>query len=441
MPTPPRLYLIDGSSQMYRAYHAIRGLTGPDGKSDQRRVRLRDDAAQADQRSPAAVHRGVVRSRRADVPRRPRRPTTRPTARRCRAISPSRSRWVHEACEAMGVPILTSKRFEADDVIGTLATKAAAAGLRGRDRDRRQGLLPARPRRHQGLQPEGRRHLVRRRRRAEKFGVRPEQVVDVLALMGDSIDNIKGVPGIGEKGARDLIATYGIARSAARAAAEVSNKRYREGLLGHAEDARQSRELARIRIDVPGRRSIPRRCATAAVARALLRAVLAAGIPHARRWTSRRRRRPSARTTRSSTRSRRSRRWRRELRAAGRFALRVLPRRAVGDARVDRRAVVLDARRGTARYVPLGGIRASASTAAESDRARRARRASAGARGSGDRQDRPRSEVRRASLLARHGVDARGLETDTMIASYLVDATRSSIRSRTSRSSTRATRR
>ena len=85
----------------------------------------------------------------------------------------------------------------------------------------------------------------------EKFGVAPSQVVDVLALMGDSIDNIKGVPGIGEKGARDLIATYGSVEELLAHASEVSNKRYREGLLNHAEDARQSRELARIRTDVP----------------------------------------------------------------------------------------------------------------------------------------------------------------------------------------------
>ena len=59
----------------------------------------------------------------------------------------------------------------------------------------------------------------------------PSQVVDVLALMGDSIDNIKGVPGIGEKGARDLIAQYGSLEELLAHAAEVSNKRYREGLL------------------------------------------------------------------------------------------------------------------------------------------------------------------------------------------------------------------
>ena len=69
--------------------------------------------------------------------------------------------------------------------------------------------------------------------------------------MGDSIDNIKGVPGIGEKGARDLIAEHGDLDTLLAHAASVSNKRYREGLLAHADDARQSRELARIRIDVP----------------------------------------------------------------------------------------------------------------------------------------------------------------------------------------------
>ena len=59
----------------------------------------------------------------------------------------------------------------------------------------------------------------------EKFGVSPAQVVDVLALMGDSIDNIKGVPGIGEKGARDLIAEYGDLEKLLAHAAEVKNKR------------------------------------------------------------------------------------------------------------------------------------------------------------------------------------------------------------------------
>src|SRR5262245_64079254 len=69
--------------------------------------------------------------------------------------------------------------------------------------------------------------------------------------MGDTIDNIKGVPGIGEKGAQGLIATYGSLENLIANAEKVSHKRYREGLQRHADDARQSRELARIRTDVP----------------------------------------------------------------------------------------------------------------------------------------------------------------------------------------------
>ena len=100
--------------------------------------------------------------------------------------------------------------------------------------------------------------------------------------MGDSIDNIKGVPGIGEKGARDLIATYGSIESLLAHATEVSNKRYREGLLNHADDARQSRELARIRTDVPVVFDPDAVRYRGALAPALLRALHAARVPNAR---------------------------------------------------------------------------------------------------------------------------------------------------------------
>ena len=159
--------------------------------------------------------------------------------------------WVHEACEALGVPILTYARFEADDVIGTLATRAVEQGFEVAivtgDKDFFQLV-------HDGLKvynPKEEGTWYDADGVKEKFGVAPEQVVDVLALMGDSIDNIKGVPGIGEKGARDLIAKYGNLEELLAHASEVPNKRQREGLLNHAEDARQSRELARIRTDVP----------------------------------------------------------------------------------------------------------------------------------------------------------------------------------------------
>ena len=84
----------------------------------------------------------------------------------------------------------------------------------------------------------------------EKFGLRPDQVVDAMALMGDTIDNIKGVPGIGEKGARELIGKYETLDNLIAHASELTPKR-RETLLANVEAAHQSRELARIHVNVP----------------------------------------------------------------------------------------------------------------------------------------------------------------------------------------------
>jgi DNA polymerase-1 len=249
--TPARqLYLIDGSSQMYRAYHAIRGLTGPDG------------------RSTNAVYGFVTMLRKVLDEHRPEfiaaafdlaGPTFRSDLdanyKANRAPMPpdlaEQVPWVHEACEALGVPILTHERYEADDVIGTLARQAAAEGLEVAlvtgDKDFYQ-LVDERVRvfnpRDEGTwyDAEG----VR-----TKFGVAPGQVVDVLALMGDAVDNVKGVPGIGEKGARDLIAAHGSLDALLAAAGDVAQKKYREALLAHADEARQSRELVRIHTDVP----------------------------------------------------------------------------------------------------------------------------------------------------------------------------------------------
>jgi DNA polymerase I len=248
----PRVFLIDGSSQMYRAYHAMRGsgLTGPGGKSTHAvyifvtmlRKLMTDHhpefiAASFDLAGP------TFRSEMATDYKANRAPMPPDLAEQIP--------WVHEACEALGVPILTSQRFEADDVIGTLASKAVDAGFEVAivtgDKDFFQLV-------HDGIKvynPKDDGAWFDADAVKEKFGVRPDQVVDVLALMGDTIDNIKGVPGIGEKGARDLIANYGSLEALLDHASEVSNKRYREGLLGHTDAARQSRELAKIRTDVP----------------------------------------------------------------------------------------------------------------------------------------------------------------------------------------------
>ena len=235
---------------MYRAYHAIRGLTGPDGKSTNAvygfstmlRKLIADQspdyiAASFDLAGPTFrdALAADYKANRAPMP----------------SDLAEQVPQVREACEALGVPVLTSEQFEADDVIGTLAVQARAAGfdvaIVTGDKDFFQlvgdGIRVFNPR-DEGTWYDEEGVL-------SKFGVRPDQVVDVLALMGDSIDNIKGVPGIGEKGARELIAAHGTLDALLAAAPTVTQKRYREGLLAHADDARLSRELARIRTDVP----------------------------------------------------------------------------------------------------------------------------------------------------------------------------------------------
>jgi DNA polymerase-1 len=246
----PRLFLIDGNNQMYRAYHAIRGLSGPEGQSTNAiygfvtmlRKLIADHspdyiAASFDLAGPTFRDAMVTdyKANRTPMP----------------DDLAEQIPFVHEACRALGVPIYTAPGFEADDVIGTLAVRAAEAGYEVAivtgDKDFFQlvgGPIRVFNPRDEGawFDPEG---------VQVKLGVRPDQVVDVLALMGDTIDNIKGVPGIGEKGARDLIATYGSLDALLAKAADVPQKRYREALLANTESARQSRELLRIETDVP----------------------------------------------------------------------------------------------------------------------------------------------------------------------------------------------
>ena len=234
---------------MYRAYHAIRGLTRSDGKSTNATygfiTMLRKLLADHQPQYIVAsfdVRGQTFRSQVAADYKANRTPMPGDLAEQVP--------WVHEACEALGVPILTSEGFEADDVIGTLAMKAAATGMQAAivtgDKDFFQlvgdGVRVYNPR-DDGTWYDADGVL-------QKFGVRPSQVCDVLALMGDSIDNVAGVPGIGEKGARDLIATYGSLEALLSHAAEVKQKKYRDGLLTFADQARQSRQLVTIRTDV-----------------------------------------------------------------------------------------------------------------------------------------------------------------------------------------------
>lgn len=164
---------------------------------------------------------------------------------------------VEQLLEAFGVPLVAVDGYEADDVIGTMAARAAGAGLLtiivSGDKDFYQlineNVMVLNPGRG-GPAPVDE-SIAGPSNAAERLGVPPERVVDYLALVGDSSDNIPGVKGIGDKTARALIEAYGDLESIISHAAEVKGKRAREGLLQYAEDARLSRELVTILLDVP----------------------------------------------------------------------------------------------------------------------------------------------------------------------------------------------
>jgi len=163
--------------------------------------------------------------------------------------------YVKKLCEAMRMPILEMAGFEADDVIGTLAKKAAESDVEvlvvSNDKDMMQ--LVGRNVRTLRTGSGGAKAdvIVDEKRVEEILGVPPERVIDVMALMGDTVDNIPGAKGIGEKGATELIQKYGTVENALAHADEVPNKRYREALQQQREQVLLSKQLATISTDVP----------------------------------------------------------------------------------------------------------------------------------------------------------------------------------------------
>ena len=170
--------------------------------------------------------------------------------------------YILQVCEAFNIPILQAEKYEADDVIGTLAKKIAEKKMQAvivsNDKDLCQLVKDP--------------HVIAMRQNSQavkrkvavppiewcdeewvqnKFGVPPGKIVDLLGLMGDSIDNIPGAPGIGEKGALKLVQEFGSAVGAMENADKVTHKTYRESLQNNKEIILQSIELATIHCEVP----------------------------------------------------------------------------------------------------------------------------------------------------------------------------------------------
>ncbi len=246
--TAKRLFLIDGYSTIFRAFYAIRGLSTSAGEPTNAiygfinilRKLLRDeeppllgialDVGRATVRTEAYAE---YKANRAPMPE------------DLKAQMPA----IRRAIEAFRIPILELERYEADDVLGTLGRRAEEAGydvtIVSADKDLFQLVSDRVSMLHTGREKIYDPALVE-----QDFGVPPGQVVDVLALVGDPVDNVPGVPGIGAKGAQTLVREYGTVEALLEAAPELKRKAYREGLQEHADKAVLSKELVTIHTDL-----------------------------------------------------------------------------------------------------------------------------------------------------------------------------------------------
>ncbi|MEP7009483.1 MAG: DNA polymerase I [Acidobacteriota bacterium] len=245
----PRLFLIDGYSNIFRAYYAIRNLSNSRGEPTNAvygfiqmlRKLLREERPEligvALDLSGRTVRTEKYEAYKAN------RPPTPPDLK-------SQIPLVRRALEAYRIPVLELLGYEADDVLGTLALKASGEGydvvLVSADKDLMQLIGP-----HVSMYHTGRNKLYGPAEVTEDFGLPPEKVVDVLALMGDAVDNVPGVPGIGDKGAKALIQEYGTLEALLDRAGEITRKSYRESLTANRELALLSKELVTIHTDLP----------------------------------------------------------------------------------------------------------------------------------------------------------------------------------------------
>ena len=165
--------------------------------------------------------------------------------------------WICRIIDAFRIPRLTCEGFEADDVIGTLSHKAEQAGfdqvvMVTPDKDFAQLVTPCVHMYRQGHGKKNPDVMMGVQEVCEKFDVSDcRQVIDLLGLWGDSIDNIPGIPGVGEKTAKKLIAQFGSIEQMIAHVDEIKNDRLREKVREHADQALFSKQLATIRLDAP----------------------------------------------------------------------------------------------------------------------------------------------------------------------------------------------
>ena len=249
-----KILVVDGNSLMHRAFHALPLLTDEKGRYTNAvfgflgmLLRLLKEEQPTHAAVAFDMHAPTFRHKQFEAYKAGRKATPeelRPQFDLCK-----------QALQAMGVAILEREGFEADDILGTLARiaqeKQAQAVLVTGDRDALQLVAP-----HavvlytkRGISDTDR---MDEQAVLDKWGVTPDRVPDLKGLMGDSSDNIPGVPGVGEKTARTLLQKFGDLESVLAHAEEAGGPKLRASLKTYADQARMSRDLATIDTHIPG---------------------------------------------------------------------------------------------------------------------------------------------------------------------------------------------
>lgn len=245
---PDHVYLIDGSGYIFRAFHALPPLTRSDGTPVNAVLGFTNMLLKLVEDSDAEYIAVIF-----DAGRRTFRNDIYPEYKAHRPEAPPelvpQFALIRDATRALNVPAIEMKGFEADDLLATYATQAAAEGhdvtIVSSDKDLMQ-LVSDRI----SLFDPIKNRKIGHQEVLEKFGVAPEKVIDIQALAGDSSDNVPGVPGIGLKTAAELINTYGDLDTLLARAGEIKQPKRRENLVNNADLARISRDLVTLKRDV-----------------------------------------------------------------------------------------------------------------------------------------------------------------------------------------------
>ena len=248
------LYLVDGSSYIFRAYHRLPPLTNRHGTPagavygyTTMLWKLAGDLSKAD----GPTHMAVI----LDASEHTHRNEMYDQYKAHRPPPPEdlvpQFPLIRVATRAFSIPCIEQAGLEADDIIACYVTAAKEAGWRVTIVSSDKDLMQLIDEPHVDMLDTMNDRRIGRDYVMEKFGVPPEKVGDVLALMGDSVDNVPGVPGVGPKTATQLIQQFGDLDTVLASTDQISKPKLKQSLVEHADDARLSRELVRLVCDAP----------------------------------------------------------------------------------------------------------------------------------------------------------------------------------------------